>query len=244
LLEKIDKTRLPRHIAIIMDGNGRWAKTQGKPRIDGHRRGSDVVDAITETAREIGIKYLTLYAFSKENWNRPIDEVRALMQLLKDFLNGKRQKMLDHGIRLNAIGDLRLLPEDVRELLLKIIDDTRVGKEMVLTLALSYGARDEIVRAVKHLAVDLSEGKFSLDHLDEQFFSTYLDTREMPDPDLIIRTSGENRVSNFLLWQAAYAEFIFVEECWPDFNSNLLIQCLIDYQSRERRFGRISEQLD
>lgn len=244
MLNKIDKTRLPRHIAIIMDGNGRWAKTKGKPRIDGHRQGSDVVDQITETAREIGIKYLTLYAFSKENWNRPVDEVRALMQLLKDFLAGKRQKMLDNGIRLNAIGDLRLLPDDVRELLLKIIEDTRVGKEMVLTLALSYGSRDEIVRSMKHLAVDLLEGKFSLDHIDESFFSSYLDTRDMPDPDLIIRTSGENRVSNFLLWQAAYAELIFVEPSWPDFDRDLFVQCLIDYQSRERRFGRISEQLD
>lgn len=244
MLDQIDKTRLPRHVAIIMDGNGRWAKQLGKPRIEGHRRGADVVENITEISREIGIKYLTLYAFSKENWNRPLDETTALMALLKDFLIGKKPKMLKNGIRLNSIGDTRMLPPDIRELLLSTIQETSSGKEMVLTLALSYGARDEIVRAVKSFALAVSEQKISLDHLDEESFTSFLDTKGMPDPDLIIRTSGENRISNFLLWQGAYAEFIFVQPCWPEFTSEMFVSSLIDYQNRERRFGKISEQLD
>jgi len=244
VLNKIDKTRLPRHVAVIMDGNGRWAKALGKARIEGHKQGSDVVDVITETAREVGLKYLTLYAFSKENWNRPIDEVKALMLLLKEFLMSKCQKMLDNGIRLNAIGDLRQLPEDVRSLLEQTIEATRVGKEMVLTLALSYGSRDEILRAVKQLSVDLLEKKFAPDHIDESFFTGYLDTHDLPDPDLIIRSSGEIRMSNFLIWQGAYAELIFVQPSWPEFTRELFLNCFIEYQGRERRFGRISEQLD
>lgn len=243
-LSQIDKTNLPKHVAIIMDGNGRWAKQNGLPRIEGHRKGAGVVEEITEIAREIGIKYLTLYAFSKENWNRPNDETQALMALLFDFLISKKEKMLKNGIRLNAIGDLNQLPKEVRDLLFKTIEETSVGREMVLTLALSYGARDEILRAVKVFSEKLIDKKMTIDHLDEAYFSGLLDTRHMPDPDLIIRTSGENRVSNFLLWQGAYAEFIFIQPRWPEFNSGMLVKCLEEYQSRERRFGKTSEQLD
>lgn len=227
-----------------MDGNGRWAKRQGLPRIEGHQKGARVVEDITETAREIGIKYLTLYAFSKENWNRPAGEVSALMELLCDFLVKKKQKMLNNGIRLNAIGDLERLSLPSLQLLKDTIRETSVGKEMVLTLALSYGSRDEILRAAGALLKDVSLGHIAADHVNARLFSSYLDTRDMPDPDLIIRTSGEHRVSNFLLWQGAYAELKFVDECWPEFTPELFLQCLLDYQNRERRYGRISEQLD
>lgn len=243
LVNQIDKTRLPQHIAIIMDGNGRWAKNNGLPRIEGHRKGAEIVENITETAREIGIKYLTLYAFSKENWNRPAEETHMLMGLLYDFLINKKKKMIDNGIRLHAIGDISQLPKEVFKILKQTIDETAVGKEMVLTLALSYGARDEIVRAVNQIAKDVSGGKFAADLIDEKYISRFLDTKNMPDPDLIIRTSGENRISNFLLWQSAYAELKFVEPFWPEFNNEMFINCLIDYQNRERRFGKTSEQL-
>jgi undecaprenyl diphosphate synthase len=244
LINQIDKTALPKHIAIIMDGNGRWAKNKGLPRIEGHQKGAYIVEEITEAARETGIKYLTLYAFSKENWNRPTDETKALMFLLFDFLQNKKEKMLKNGIRLNAIGDLSQLPEEVLACLNNTIKETSVGKEMVLTLALSYGARDEIIRAIKSVANELVQKKISTDHLDETLFSQQLDTHDMPDPDLIIRTSGEMRISNFLLWQGAYSEFIFMKPCWPEFSRELFLQCLIDYQARERRFGMTSEQLD
>jgi len=243
-MESLDKTKLPRHVAIIMDGNGRWAKNKSLPRIEGHTRGADVVEDITEAARETGIKYITLYAFSKENWNRPGDETAALMALLDHFLTTKREKMIKNGIRLNAIGEVSQLPAHVLEKLNFTIKETSVGKEMVLTLALSYGSRDEITRAVKSISKDILNKKITPDHIDDSLISGYLDTSDMPDPDFIIRTSGESRISNFLLWQAAYAELMFVETCWPDFNKELFLKCLSDYQERERRFGRTSEQLD
>lgn len=243
MYDQLDKTRLPQHVAIIMDGNGRWAKERGLPRIEGHRQGAVVVEEITETARKVGIKYLTLFAFSKENWNRPTEETAALMDLLYDFLIRKKEKMLKNGIRLNAIGDVRQLPDFVQEVLLKTIAQTAVGKEMVLTLALSYGSRNEMLRAIRAIARDLKAKKLSPDYLDETLFAGYLDTHDLPDPDLIIRTSGENRISNFLLWQAAYAELKFVREYWPDFTAEMFVRCLMDYQTRERRFGRTSEQI-
>ncbi|MBF0104808.1 MAG: isoprenyl transferase [Deltaproteobacteria bacterium] len=244
LITQIDKTRLPHHIAIIMDGNGRWAKNNGLPRIEGHRRGAEVVENITELSREIGIKYLTLYAFSKENWKRPAEEVHMLMALLYDFLVNKKDKMIRNGIRLNAIGDIFQLPEEVLKILNNTIAATAQGKEMVLTLALSYGARDEIIRAVKKLADDVIKNNVATDLLSEDYFGGFLDTKDMPDPDLIIRTSGENRISNFLLWQSAYAELKFIKPFWPEFNSEMFLSCLVDYQNRERRFGKTSEQLD
>lgn len=244
MLSKLDKTKLPQHVAVIMDGNGRYAKSQGLPRLEGHRKGADVVEDVTEFAREIGIKFITLYAFSKENWQRPAEETQGLMMLLTEFLVGKKSKMIKNGIRLSAIGDLSQLPAPVSELLSQTITETAGGREMGLTLALSYSARDEILRAVRRVSRDVVSSKISADHVTEELFSSYLDTREMPDPDLIIRTSGEKRVSNFLLWQGAYAEFVFVEENWPEFNRDLFVKCLLEYQQRERRFGLTSEQLD
>lgn len=244
MLFELDKTKLPQHVAVIMDGNGRYAKSQGLPRLEGHRKGADVVEDVTEFAREVGIKFLTLYAFSKENWQRPAEETQGLMMLLVEFLTHKKPKMIKNGIRLNAIGDLSQLPVPVFELLSQTIADTAAGREMTLTLALSYGARDEILRAVRRVAGDVADGKISANHVTEQLFSSYLDTHNIPDPDLVIRTSGEKRVSNFLLWQGAYAEFVFVEENWPEFNRDLFIKCLLEFQRRERRFGLTSEQLD
>lgn len=244
LLNKIDKTRMPRHVAIIMDGNGRWAKSKGLPRVEGHRQGALTVDVITEAARTIGIKYLTLYAFSKENWGRPSDEVDALMNLLMEYLETKLDKMRKNGIRLGSIGHLDRLPQSVKARLDATIAATAGGREMVLTLALSYGARDEMIRAIRSIVQDVAENKLPVDFIDETFFSARLDTKNLPDPDLVIRTSGENRISNFLLWQGAYAEYAFVKPCWPEFSDDMFMQCLIDYQERERRFGKTSEQLD
>lgn len=243
MLGELDKTKLPQHVAVIMDGNGRYAKSKGLPRLEGHRKGADVVEDVTEFAREIGVKFLTLYAFSKENWQRPAEETLGLMTLLTEFLIHKKSKMIKNGIRLGAIGDLSQLPAPVFELLSQTIAATAGGREMALTLALSYGARDEILRAVRRVAGDVASGKIPADVTERQFAS-YLDTRDMPDPDLIIRTSGEKRVSNFLLWQGAYAEFIFVKENWPEFNRELFLKCLLEFERRERRFGLTSEQLD
>ena len=240
----IDKTKLPKHIAIIMDGNGRWAKSKNLPRLEGHRRGTEVAEDIIEHAQEIGIKHLTLYAFSRENWERPPEEVSALMELLLKFLVSKKEKMLKNGISLNAIGDLKLLPQDVSKLLEETISETKRGRTMVLTLALSYGSRNEILRATKRLFIDFQERKKDISEIDQDSFANYLDTKDLPDPDLIIRTSGEYRISNFLLWQSAYAELIFVEENWPEFNKTLFDKCLQDFEHRERRFGLTSEQLD
>ncbi|EKD50411.1 MAG: hypothetical protein ACD_62C00547G0011 [uncultured bacterium] len=243
-LTTIDQSSLPRHIAIIMDGNGRWAKGRGLPRIEGHRRGVAVVEEIVEEARERGVKFLTLYAFSKENWNRPSEETTALMQLLYEFLVTKKEKMLRQGIRLNAIGDLKQLPDVVWQCLDGTMKETSGGQDMVLTLALSYGSRNEITRAVQKLAGQLSEKRLSVEQVSEELLASFLDTQGLPDPDLIIRTSGESRISNFLLWQGAYSELIFLKFCWPDFTREHFVQCLLDYQSRERRFGMTSEQLD
>ncbi len=239
----IDKSKLPRHVAIIMDGNGRWAQERGLSRLQGHQHGADSVERITETAREIGIQYLTLYAFSKENWKRPDAEVQSLMKLLMEFLYSKKQKMLSNGIRLAAIGHLESLHSDVRALLQKTIAETATGDKMTLTLCLSYGARDEILRAVLKCHADLQTGKISAQNFEENDFAKYLDTQDLPDPDLVIRTSGEKRVSNFLLWQSAYAEYVFSDKNWPDFSNEDFSDCIAEYQKRERRFGLTSEQI-
>lgn len=237
--DSLDKSKLPRHVAIIMDGNGRWAKERGLSRIEGHKQGAETVERITEHAREIGVKYLTLYAFSKENWQRPSEEVQGLMKLLMEFLYTKKDKMIRNQISLNAIGELSALNSDVRELLEKTISETQGGQEMVLTLCLSYGSRDEILRAIQRL----HDKNFDSKYITENEFAECLDTYGLPDPDLVIRTSGEKRISNFLLWQSAYAEYAFVSSYWPDFSSQDLDNCLRDYQSRERRFGLTSEQI-
>lgn len=229
-----------------MDGNGRWAKEQGLDRIAGHRAGTEKADEIITCARSAQIRYLTLYAFSKENWNRPPEEVSALMELLKEFLLAKEKKMIDNGIRLNTIGSIELLPEAVRQTIDRVKTSTAKGLGMVLTLALSYGARDEIIRGIKRF-LDESRGSPQGGVLQyaptEENFAKYLDTADVPDPDLVIRTSGEHRISNFLLWQGAYAEFVFEECNWPDYTPEDFLKALKEFERRERRFGLTTEQL-
>jgi undecaprenyl diphosphate synthase len=235
---------LPRHLAIIMDGNGRWAKKQGWNRVRGHEEGAESVRVAVRTCRSLGIGWLTLYAFSEENWARPQAEVSALMKLLNRFLKKERQEMLDRGIRLNAIGEIEKLPKSTRELLHKTMADTAHGRDMVLSLALSYGGRQEIVRAARLLAEEVKAGLISPADIDDSALAGKLFTADMPDPDLLIRTSGEQRVSNFLSWQLAYTEFYFTETLWPDFREPELMQALNSFAQRQRRFGRTGEQLE
>lgn len=243
LLERIDPENLPGHIAIIMDGNGRWAKKKFLSRIKGHEKGIDAVRAVVEACREIGVKYLTLYAFSIENWQRPATEVNALMRLLKNYLLKERENLLKNEIQLRAIGDLDLLPDNVRKTLFQIIEDTKSCDKMTLILALSYGSRREIVKAALLISRDIREGKLKEEDVTPEIFSRYLTTSPFPDPDLLIRTSGELRLSNFLLWQLAYTELYITPTLWPDFTKEDLIQAIQDYQKRERRFGMTSEQI-
>lgn len=229
---------LPKHVAIIMDGNGRWAKMKNLPRIEGHRRGVDVAETIITEARESKIAYLTLYAFSDENWKRPQEEVEALMQLLDIFLKSKQEKMVRNGIQFQSIGDLSKLPQAIQERIHETKEVTKKGRDLTLTLALSYGARNEIIRATQKLLQKPPEKMF-----EESAFSQYLDTKNFPDPDLLIRTSGEYRLSNFLLWQLAYTELYFTKVMWPDFTPEEFHKALDEYAKRERRFGKTSEQL-
>jgi undecaprenyl diphosphate synthase len=243
-MEEIDKEKLPRHIAIIMDGNGRWAKKQSLSRISGHLQGVKAVREVVTACREIGIKVLTLYAFSIENWRRPKDEVAALMELLKDYLLKEREEMIENNIRLCAIGRVEDLPSDVQDILRETIQKTQPCDGMILNLALSYGGRSEILHAVHGIISDLQKGKIRPEEINVQRFPQYLWTRGIPDPDLLIRTSGEFRISNFLLWQIAYTELYITETLWPDFDRQELLKAIADYQSRERRFGLTSEQLN
>ncbi len=242
-MNRIDKDKLPRHIAIIMDGNGRWAKKNALRRIAGHRKGAEAVRNTVRTCREIGIQYLTLYAFSVENWRRPANEVEALMSLLEEFLISELKEMLDNNIRLATIGNINALSEGVKKILYKTLEQTSKNRGMTLNLALSYGGRDEIVEAVKKILRDSEAGEIKKEDMTRETFSKYLYTADMPDPDLLIRTSGEYRLSNFLLWQSAYTELYFVDVLWPDFSRENLIEIIADYQSRERRFGLTSDQL-
>lgn len=234
---------LPQHIAIIMDGNGRWAQKHTLGRISGHRKGAEAVRTTVETCREIGIRYLTLYAFSVENWSRPAREVEALMRLLSDYIQSELSEMMKNGIRLTTIGNRETLDGTVRGLLENAITETAGNQGMVLNLALSYSGRDEILRAVSRIAQDFKTGRLSSPEVTPEAFSGYLDTAAMPDPDLLIRTSGEYRLSNFLLWQSAYTEFYFTDVLWPDFSKGDLLAAIRDFQKRERRFGLTSEQL-
>ena len=243
-MEEIDRQKLPRHIAIIMDGNGRWAKKKNLNRISGHIKGVDVVREIITACREIGIKVLTLYAFSIENWRRPREEVMALMGLLKEYLLKERNEMVQNNIRLSAIGRLEDLSQDVQRTLRETMQETEQCNGMVLNLALSYGGRSEILHAVQGILSDVKGAKIKPEEINVQRFSQYLWTSGMPDPDLLIRTSGEYRISNFLLWQIAYTELYVTETLWPDFDRKELEKAIIDYQSRERRFGLTSEQLN
>jgi undecaprenyl diphosphate synthase len=235
--------KLPRHLAIIMDGNGRWAKARMLPRIMGHRKGVQTVRLIVEECSRLGIGYLTLFAFSAENWSRPKSEVRSLMTLLKKYIKMEVPRMMRNQIRFNVIGNRADLPEDVASGLDDAMKATADNHGMTLTLALSYGSRQELLHAAKRVAVDIQRGILSLDELGEDSFSQYLYTAGLPDPDLLVRTSGEMRISNFLLWQLAYAELYFTEINWPDFNRDELYKALVDYQQRERRFGLTSDQL-
>ncbi len=241
--EKINIERLPQHIAIIMDGNGRWAKEQGKLRVFGHQNGVGAVRAASEACAELGVKYLTLYAFSTENWNRSQFEVDALMKLLSKTMSEELKTLNNNNIRLNAIGDLERLPKSNYEALMKTIEETKNNDRMTLTLCLSYSGRWEIAQAAKKIAEKVKSGELSIEQIDEKCFSNFLSTNDMPDPELLIRTSGEERISNFLLWQLAYSEFYFTEKFWPDFGKEDLYEAIVDYQNRERRFGKTSEQL-
>ncbi len=236
--------RIPRHLAIIMDGNGRWAEQRGLPRIIGHQRGVETVQTIVEESCCLGIEYLTLYAFSSENWGRPRDEVNALMDLLGRYLKNELETMCRQGIRLNVIGENTRLPGGVRRILEDTIEETASNRRMVLTLALSYGARDEILRAAINLAGQVRDGRIALEEIDESAFGRRLDTGNLPDPDLLIRTSGEMRISNFLLWQLAYTELVFTDTLWPEFGTDQLHAALEEYGGRQRRFGLTPAQVE
>ena len=243
LPESIDLTKLPKHVAIIMDGNGRWAKKNGKPRVFGHKNGVKSVRSITEGAAELGLQYLTLYAFSTENWNRPKAEVMALMQLLVTTISKEFKTLNKNNIRLKAIGDLESLPKNCYNELQSAIENTSKNTGMTLVLALSYSSKWEILNAVEGLLNDVKDQKVKVDKVDETLFKNYLCTRNIPDPELLIRTSGEYRISNFLLWQLAYAELYFTSILWPDFRKEDLWNAIENFQQRERRFGKTSEQL-
>jgi undecaprenyl diphosphate synthase len=243
MMKEIDPDKLPQHIAIIMDGNGRWAGRHAMGRILGHRKGAESVQVVVKTCRRIGISCLTLYAFSMENWLRPKAEVRALLQLLKEYLVNEVQEMMDQDIRLTAIGNLDSLGAPVLMKLRETIERTAGNQGMVLNLALSYGGRDEIATAVGRMVSDGLAGKIKPVDVTKELCQRYLYTSALPDPDLLIRTGGEYRISNFLLWQMAYTEFYFTDILWPDFRESDLIEAIAEYQQRERRFGRTSEQL-
>jgi len=242
-LDGLDKSRLPQHVAIIMDGNGRWATQRRKHRIEGHRRGKTSVRVIVEMSRKIGIRYLSLYAFSTENWFRPDDEVEALMGLLEHYLVAEQAKMMRYGIRLLSVGDRSRLPAGVRKTLERVIEATANNQRMTVVLALSYSGRDDLVRMARSLAQQVKSGLCQPESVDEHWISNHLDTAMVPDPDLLIRTSGEMRISNFFLWQIAYSELYVTPTLWPDFREKEYLQALLDYQRRRRRFGRTDEQV-
>lgn len=241
--EQIQQDRIPRHVAIIMDGNGRWAKRQGMARMFGHRQGVETVHHITEAAAELGISYMTLYAFSTENWNRPKDEVDALMALLVDTIAKETPTLMKNNIRLQTIGDLSRLPQVTRDNFMACIEETTKNTGLTLVIALSYSARWELIQATQKIAAAVKEGEMLIEDINEEVIGGYLTTSNMPDPDLLIRTSGELRISNFLLWQLAYSELYFTDCLWPEFTPEEFYHAIVDYQHRERRFGKTSEQV-
>ncbi len=242
-LDQIDSIKLPQHIAIIMDGNGRWAKQKGKLRVFGHQNGVKAVREALEGCVKANIKFLTLYAFSAENWNRPKLEVMALMELLVTSLKKEIKTFQENGVRLNVIGDITKLPSNAQRKLQETIEATKENTHCTLTLALSYSSRQEIVDAARNLAQKVKDGKLNADEINDELFAANLYTQNLPDPDLLIRTSGELRISNFLLWQIAYSELCFLDKMWPEFTKEDLFKSIVDYQQRERRFGKTSEQL-
>jgi len=243
ILEKIDKNNLPKHVAIIMDGNGRWAKSRGEERTFGHKNAISAVRNAISACDKAGVEYLTLYTFSTENWNRPNDEVDTLMSLLSETLLKEAAELFSKGVRLHVIGEVENLPTLVREQLLNVVELTKENSKGNLVLALSYGSQREILNAVKEIAQEVKEGKISTEDIDETLFENHLYTKDLPPVDLLIRTSGEVRISNFLLWQIAYAELQFLDIFWPDFQEEHLYQCIVNYQNKERRFGKTSEQI-
>lgn len=240
---QIQLNRIPRHIAIIMDGNGRWAKRQGMARMFGHRQGVETVHRITEAAAELGIEYLTLYAFSTENWNRPKEEVDALMSLLVDTIAKETPTLMKNNVRLSTIGDLARLPENAQQKFRACMEETGKNTGLNLVIALSYSARWEMIQATRNIALAVQQGTMLVEDINEELISASLTTAQMPDPDLLIRTSGELRISNFLLWQLAYAELYFTDCLWPEFTEEEFYHAIVDYQHRERRFGKTSEQV-
>ena len=243
LLSSINTSNLPKHLAIIMDGNGRWAKQQGMLRAFGHENGTKSVKVTVENCAKLGIENLTLYAFSTENWSRPKLEVEILMKLLINSLKKELDTLIKNDIKLNAIGNLDKLPKSAQKELSEVIEKTKTNTRMTLTLALSYSSREEIINAVKNIATKVKNNIISIDSIDESILNKHLYTHNLPDVDLVIRTSGEHRISNFLLWQIAYAEFYFIDVLWPDFSEEHLYEAIISYQKRERRFGKTSEQI-
>ena len=241
--EKIDSEKLPQHVAVIMDGNGRWAKSRDQERTFGHKNAIKAVREVINACNEVNIPYLTLYTFSTENWNRPADEVNTLMDLLSSTLLQEAEEIFSKGLRIHAIGDLDRLPDTVREQLLNIIELTKNNNKGNLILALSYGSQREILNAVKEISKKVKDGKVDINDIDEKLFENHLYTKDFPPVDLLIRTSGEVRISNFLLWQIAYAELQFLDTLWPDFTKEDFFQCIVNYQSKERRFGKTSEQI-
>jgi undecaprenyl diphosphate synthase len=241
--DKLNTNKIPQHIAIIMDGNGRWAAKHGSARIHGHEQGVKAVRSTLEGAEEIGVKYLTLYAFSTENWKRPKNEIDALMKLLVQAIDNETDELMKYNVRLGAIGDLDKLPSNVYKKLMECIKKLDSNKGLNMILALSYSSKWEITEAAKKIAFDVSKGILSPDEINDKLFSKYLPSSHLPDPELLIRTSGEFRVSNFLLWQIAYSELYFTDKLWPDFRKEDLFKAIYDFQNRERRFGKISEQL-
>ncbi len=242
--DKIDLQNIPKHVAVIMDGNGRWAKGRGAARLFGHKNAIKAVRDITEGAAELGIEFLTLYAFSTENWKRPKLEVRGLMELLVATIKGEVGTLNKNNVRLQTIGDIKNLPGNCERQLEEAMEITKGNTGLTLVLALNYGGRSELIEAAKKLAIDVTNGEVDATKIDETIFSEYLDTKNIPDPELLIRTSGEMRISNFLLWQVAYSELFFTDVLWPDFRKGDLYEAIVSYQKRERRFGKISEQLN
>lgn len=241
--EKIDSEKLPQHVAVIMDGNGRWAKSRDQERTFGHKNAIKAVREVINACDEVNIPYLTLYTFSTENWNRPTEEVNTLMDLLSSTLLQEAEEIFSKGLRIHAIGDLERLPDTVREQLLNIIELTKNNNKGNLILALSYGSQREILNAVKEISKKVKDGEVDINDIDEKLFENHLYTKDFPPVDLLIRTSGEVRISNFLLWQIAYAELQFLDTLWPDFTKEDFFQCIVNYQSKERRFGKTSEQI-
>ncbi len=243
LKKLINKDKLPQHVAVIMDGNGRWAKSRGEERTFGHKNAINAVRNVINACNEINIPYLTLYTFSSENWNRPKDEVDTLMALLSETLLLEAEEIFTKGLRMHVIGDISQLPDLVKDQLMNVVELTKNNTKGNLILALSYGSQKEILKAVKEISQEVKQGNIGLDDIDETLFESHLYTKNFPQVDLMIRTSGEVRISNFLLWQIAYAELQFLDVLWPDFTKDTLFQCIIDYQNKERRYGKTSEQL-